>query len=49
MAPGVCCNLSWLKPRVPSGPLGCRTTVNFGPVSSKEIVRNRLIKRSGRC
>lgn len=36
------------NPLVPSGPLGWRTTVSLGPVSSNEIVRNRLISRSGR-
>lgn len=35
------------KPFEPSGPLGCRITIILGPVSSREIVRNRLIKRSG--
>ena len=49
MAPGVCWDLSWLNPRVPSGPLGCLTIVNLGPVSSKDVVRNLLIRRSGRC
>lgn len=35
------------NPLVPSGPLGCRKTVNLGPASSMDIVRRRLINLSG--
>lgn len=35
------------KPLDPSGPFGCRTTINLGPVSSTEMVRKRLISLSG--
>lgn len=35
------------KPFEPSGPFGCRITVNLGPFSSNEMVRNLLIRRSG--
>lgn len=35
------------KPLDPSGPFGWRMTVNLGPASSREMVRNLLIKRSG--
>lgn len=38
---------SIVKPFDPSGPFGWRKTVNFGPASSKDTVRRRLIKRSG--
>lgn len=38
----------FLKPLVPSGPVGCRITITFGDVSSLVDFR-REIKRSGRC